>query len=117
MKRPISNTNKNKNINLFPLFIQITKKGWQHSKLKDEEISLGVKNKNLNINNISNNNNNNHVHSNSSLYINFFSPVNNPHFFQNQKNKSNVQSIINDSQKNNNMVLTSVDNSSAICSK
>ena len=117
MKRPISNTNKNKNINLFPLFIQITKKGSQHSKLKDEEISLGVKNKNLNINNISNNNNNNHVHSNSSLYINFFSPVHNPHFFQNQKNKSNVQSIINDSQKNNNMVLTSVDNSSAIGSK
>ena len=118
MKRPVSNTHKNKNINLFPLFIQITKKGSQHSKLKDEEISLGIKNKNLNINNISNNNNNNnHVHSNSSLYINFFSPVHNPHFFQNQKNKSNVQSLINDSQKNNNMVLTSVDNSSAIGSK
>ena len=118
IKRPVSNTHKNKNINLFPLFIQITKKGSQHSKLKDEEISLGIKNKNLNINNISNNNNNNnHVHSNSSLYINFFSPVHNAHFFQNQKNKSNVQSLINDSQKNNNMVLTSVDNSSAIGSK
>ena len=119
LKRPISNTHKNKNINLFPLFIQITKKGSQHSKLKEEEISLGIKNKNLNINNISNNNNNNnnHAHSNSSLYINFFSPIHNPHYFQNQKNKSNIQSLINDSQKNNNMVLTSVDNSSAIGSK
>ena len=114
LKRPISNTHKN--LNLFPLFIQITKKGAQHSKLKEEEISLGTKNNNLNINNISNNNNNN-IHSNSSLYINFFSPVHNPNFFQNPKNKSNIQSLINDSQKNNNMVLTSVDNCSAIGSK
>ena len=114
VKRPISNTNKN--LNLYPLFIQITKKGTQHSKLKEEEISLGNKNNNLNINNISNNNN--HIHSNSSLYINFFSPVHNPHFYQNQKNKSNIQSIINDSQKNNNnMVLTSVDNYSVLGSK
>ena len=118
LKRPISNTNKN--LNLFPLFVQITKKGPQHTKLKKEEISLGIQNKNLNMNNISNNNNNNnnnHVHSNSSLFINFFSPVNNPHFYQNKKNKSNVQSIINDSQKNNNMVLTSVDNNSIVGSK
>ena len=117
MKRPMSNTHKNKNINLFPLFVQITKKGSQHHKLKEDEISLGVKNKNLNINNISNNNNNNHQHSNSSLYINFFSPIHNQNFFQNQKNKSNIQSLINDSQKNNNMILTSVDNSLAIGSK
>ena len=116
LKRPISNTHKN--LNLLPLFIQISKKGSQNSKLKKGEISLG-KNKNLNINNISNNNNhnNNQVHSNSSLYINFFSPVHNPQFFQNKKNNSNIQSLINDSQKNNNMVLTSVDNSSAIGSK
>ena len=118
LKRPISNTNKN--LNLFPLFVQITKKDSQHTKFKKEEISIGIQTKNLNINNISNNNNinnNNHVHSNSSLFINFFSPVNNPHFFQNKKNKSNVQSIINDSQKNNNMVLTSVDNTSIVGSK
>ena len=85
LKRPISNTHKN--LNLLPLFIQISKKGSQNSKLKKGEISLG-KNKNLNINNISNNNNhnNNQVHSNSSLYINFFSPVHNPQFFQNKKN-------------------------------
>ena len=114
LKRPISNTHKN--MNLFPLFIQISKKCSQHPNLKDDETSVGTKNKNLNINNISNNNNN-HGHSNSSLYINFFSPVHNPHVFQNPKNKSIVQSLVNDSQKNTNMILTSVDNGSGLGSK
>ena len=110
LKRQITNTQKN--LNLFPLLFQISKKNFQHTKLIKENISLGIQNKNIN-----NNNNKNHSLSNSSLLINFFSPVHNPHFFQNKKNKSNIQSIINDSQKNNNIVLTSVDNNSVICSK
>ena len=113
LKRQITNTQKN--LNLFPLLFQISKKNFQHTKLIKEDISLGIQNKN--INNINNNNNKNHSLSNSSLLINFFSPVHNPHFFQNKKNKSNIQSIINDSQKNNNIVLTSVDNNSVIGSK
>ena len=112
LKRQITNTQKN--LNLFPLLFQISKKNFQHTKLIKEDISLGIQNKN--INNV-NNNNKNHSLSNSSLLINFFSPVHNPHFFQNKKNKSNIQSIINDSQKNNNIVLTSVDNNSVIGSK
>ena len=113
LKRQITNTQKN--LNLFPLLFQISKKNFQHTKLIKEDISLGIQNKN--INNVNNNNNKNHSLSNSSLLINFFSPVHNPHFFQNKKNKSNIQSIINDSQKNNNIVLTSVDNNSVIGSK
>ena len=112
LKRQITNTQKN--LNLFPLLFQISKKNFQHTKLIKEDISLGIQNKNRN--NV-NNNNKNHSLSNSSLLINFFSPVHNPHFFQNKKNKSNIQSIINDSQKNNNIVLTSVDNNSVIGSK
>ena len=112
LKRQITNTQKN--LNLFPLLFQISKKNFLHTRLIKEDISLGIQNKN--INNV-NNNNKNHSLSNSSLLINFFSPVHNPHFFQNKKNKSNIQSIINDSQKNNNIVLTSVDNNSVIGSK
>ena len=111
LKRQITNTQKN--LNLFPLLFQISKKNFQHTKLIKEDVSLGIQNKNIN----NNNNNKNHSLSNSSLLINFFSPVHNPHFFQNKKNKSNIQSIINDSQKNNNIVLTSVDNNSVIGSK
>ena len=59
LKRPTT-SNTVKNLNLIPLFIQITKKT-PNSKKKDE-----IKNQNLNINNISNN-----KHSNSSLHINF----------------------------------------------
>ena len=83
LKRQITNTQKN--LNLFPLLFQISKKNFQHTKLIKEDISLGIQNKN--INNVNNNNNKNHSLSNSSLLINFFSPVHNPHFFQNKKNK------------------------------
>ena len=109
--------NAQKNLNFFPLLFQISKKSSQHSKLIKEEISLGIQNinKNMSNNNKTNKNNNknqNHSLSNSSLLINFLSPVHNKNFFKNKKNKSNVQSIMNDSQQNNNIVLTSVDNNS-----
>ena len=103
IKRPTSNNKKN--LNLIPLFIQITKKNMIHSQNKEEE-SLNQKNKNLNINNSSNNNN---IHSSSSIYINFISPINN-------KNKTKKDLINNESMKNK-MILTSVDNSSLIGSK
>ena len=114
--------NAQKNLNFFPLLFQISKKSSQHSKLIKEEISLGIQNinKNMSNNNKTNKNNNknqNHSLSNSSLLINFLSPVHNKNFFKNKKNKSNVQSIMNDSQQNNNIVLTSVDNNSVAGSK
>ena len=113
-------TNTQKNLNLFPLLFQISKKSSQHTKLIKEEISLGIQDKNMgnmSKNYKTNNYNKNHSLSNSSLLINFLSPVHNPNFFQNKKNKSNIQSIINDSQQNNNRVLTSVDNNSVLDSK
>ena len=114
-------TNTKKNLNFFPLLFQISKKSSQHTKLINEEISLGIQNinKNMNNNNKTNNNNKNSNHSlsNSSLLINFLSPVHNQNFFQKKKNKSNIQSIINDSIQNNNVVLTSVDNNSVVGSK
>ena len=57
IKRPSSNNKKN--LNLIPLFVQITKKNMIFPQNKEEESSLNKKTKNLNINNSSNNNNNN----------------------------------------------------------
>ena len=107
IKRPTSNNKKN--LNLIPLFVQITKKNMIHSQNKDEESSLNQKKKNLNINNSINNNN---MHSSSSLYINFISPINK----NINKNKPKKYLINNESMKNK-MILTSVDNSSLIGSK
>ncbi len=111
IKRPTSNNKKN--LNLIPLFIQITKKNMIHSQNKDDESSLNPKKKNLNINNSSNNNN---MHSSSSLYINFMSPINNINKNINNINKSKKELVNNESLKNK-MILTSVDNSSVIASK
>ena len=113
------------NLKLFPLLFQISKKSSQHTKLIKEDISLGIQNINKNNNNNMNNNNKtnnynknqNHSLSNTSLLINFLSPVHNKNNFKNKKNNSNIQSIINDSQQNNNIVLTSVDNNSVVGSK
>ncbi len=109
IKRPSSNNKKN--LNLIPLFVQITKKNMIFSQNKDDESSLNQKKQNLNINNSSNNNNN--IHSSSSLYINYISPINKN---INNKNKSKKELINNESMKNK-MILTSVDNSSVIGSK
>ena len=114
IKRPTSNNKKN--LNLMPLFIQITKKNMIYSQNKEEESSLINKKKNSNMNNShnnNNNNNNNNMHSNSSLYINFISPGNNININSNNKNKSKKESLVNESIKNN-MILTSVDNSSSL---
>ena len=108
IKRPSSNNKKN--LNLIPLFVQITKKSMINSKNKDEDSSLIQKKKNLKINNSINNNN---MHSSSSLYINFISPINKN---INSKNKPKKEIINNESIKNK-MILTSVDNSSMIGSK
>ena len=110
IKRPASNNKKN--LNLMPLFIQITKKNMIYSQNKEEESSLINKKKNSNMNNSNNNNNNNNMHSSSSLYINFNSPVN-ININSNNKNKSKKESHVNESIKNN-MILTSVDNSSSL---
>ena len=110
IKRPSSNNKKN--LNLIPLFVQITKKNMIFPQNKEEESSLNKKTKNLNINNSSNNNNNN-IHSSSSLYINYISPINKNN---NNKNKTKKELINNESMKNK-MILTSVDNSSVIGSK
>ena len=111
IKRPTSNNKKN--LNLIPLFIQITKKNMIHSQNKEDESSLNHKKKNLNINNSSNNNN---MHSSSSLYINFMSPINNINKNINNINRSKKELVNNESMKNK-MILTSVDNSSVIASK
>ena len=111
IKRPSSNNKKN--LNLIPLFVQITKKNMIFPQNKEEESSLNKKTKNLNINNSSNNNNNNNIHSSSSLYINYISPINKNN---NKKNKAKKELINNESMKNK-MILTSVDNSSVIGSK
>ena len=111
IKRPTSNNKKN--LNLIPLFIQITKKNMIHSQNKEDESSLNPKKKNLNINNSSNNNN---MHSSSSLYINFMSPINNINKNINNINRSKKELLNNESLKNK-MILTSVDNSSVIASK
>ena len=108
IKRPSSNNKKN--LNLIPLFVQITKKSMINSKNKEEESSLIQKKKNLKINNSINNNN---MHSSSSLYINFISPINKN---INSKNKPKKEIVNNESIKNK-MILTSVDNSSVIGSK
>ena len=109
IKRPTSNNKKN--LNLIPLFIQITKKNMIYSQNKEEESSLIAKKKNSNMNN---SNNNNNMHSSSSLYINYISPINNNNINSNNKNKSKKESLVNESIKNNNMILTSVDNSSSL---
>ena len=114
IKRPTSNNKKN--LNLMPLFIQITKKNMIHSQNKEDESSLNNKKKNSNMNNSNNNNNNNNnnnMHSSSSLYINYISPTNNINVNLNNKNKSKKESQANESIKNN-MILTSVDNSSSL---
>ena len=114
IKRPTSNNKKN--LNLMPLFIQITKKNMIHSQNKEDETSLNNKKKNSNMNNsnnINNNNNNNNMHSSLSLYINYISPSNNINVNLNNKNKSKKESQANESIKNN-MILTSVDNSSSL---
>ena len=108
IKRPSSNNKKN--LNLIPLFVQITRKNMILSQNKEEESSLNQKKKNLNINNSSNNNN---IHSSSSLYINYISPINKN---ISNKNKSKKELINNESMKNK-MILTSVDNSSVLGSK
>jgi hypothetical protein len=54
------------------------------------------------------------MHSSSSLYINYISPINNININSNNKNKSKKESLVNESIKNNNMILTSVDNSSSL---
>ena len=113
IKRPASNNKKN--LNLMPLFIQITKKNMIYSQNKEEESSLINKKKNSNMSNSNNNNNNNNnnMHSSSSLYINYNSPANNVNINSNNKNKSKKESLANESIKNN-MILTSVDNSSSL---
>ena len=105
IKRPSSNNKKN--LNLIPLFVQITRKNMILSQNKEEESSINQKKKNLNINNSSNNNN---FHSSSSLYINYASPINKN---INNINKSKKELINNESLKNK-MILTSVDNSSVL---
>ena len=116
IKRPTSNNKKN--LNLYPLFIQITKKNMIHSQNKDEESSLILKKKNSNMNNSggSGHNYNNNIYSSSSLYFNYISPIYNNKLKSNNKNKSKKDSINNESIKNN-MILTSVDNSSLMGSK
>ena len=110
-----SSSNNKKNINIVPLFIQITKKNMIHSKKKEDENSLNQKKKNSIINNSSHINNNN-IHSSSSLCTNFVSPVNNKNKNSNIKNRKKKASLIYESTKNN-MILTFIDNSSIIGSK
>ena len=112
IKRPSSNINKN--LNLVPLFIQITKKNMIHSHKKEDSSSLNHKKKNSIINNSHNNNNN--IHSSSSLCTNFVSPTNNINKNSNNKNRKKKASLIYESTKNN-MILTYIDNSSIIGSK
>jgi hypothetical protein len=77
--------NINKNFNLVPLFIEITKKNMIHSHKKEDESSLNQKKKNSIINSSQYNNNN--INSSSSLCTNFVSPVNNINKNSNIKNR------------------------------
>ena len=95
--------NVKKEMNLFPLFIQITKKGTIPPSKKEEESLIFLKKKNLKNSNVNNVSNNNNIHSSSSLYINYLNANNNTK----SKKDSNI----------NNMILTSADNSSISGSK